>query len=248
MAECPYCGDDPGGDRSDLAGIVTVPTRPPRHLPLQGVALFVQLLLGLFIVGSLVGILAAVPYRAGLLDVAAGLPVSADDVVALEDRYNAAFLLVTVAYVATSIAFLTWFWRAYSNLTYFERPRRRTPGWALGSWFIPIAGMFIPYGIGAEIWNQSKPEPGPISQGRDANMEPVISWWALFLIMSLVNVVESFMLPEDYTASDLAAYVGVDLVASVVAIAAAVATIRFVRLATERQEQLLEMRQASSPG
>ena len=203
--------------------------------------MFVQLLLGLFIVGTLVGILTAIPYRSGLLDVAAGLPVPSDEIIALEDRYNAAFLLVTVSFVATAIAFVTWFWRAYSNLAYFERPRKRKPGWALGSWFIPIAGLFIPYGIGAEIWAQSKPDTGRSEQRRDINMEPVISWWALFLIMSFVNVIESFMLPEDYTAGDLAAYVGVDMVAAVVAIAAAIAAIRFVHVATDRQEELLAM-------
>lgn len=218
-----------------------------RHQPLQGVALFLRLLLGLFMVASLVGILTAMPYRSSLLDVAGGLSVSSDEIVALEDRYNAAFLLGALTYIATAITFLVWFWRAYSNLTYLGRPRRRGPGWAIGSWFIPVAGLFIPYSIGGEIWTQSKPETGMVPERGDANMEPVISWWALFLIMSLVNVVESFMLPEDYSAGDLAAYVGVDMVSSVVAVAAALAAIRYVRLSTDRQESLLAMKRPSVP-
>ena len=247
---CPYCDADPGADGGDRPEVTSSPGKRDRerYLPIASVSLFVQLLLGLFIAASLVSILTALPYRGDLLDIAAGLTAGAEAVALSEDRYNTALLLVTFAYLATSLTFITWFWRAYSNLTFLQRSRKRRPGWALGGWFIPIAGMIIPYGIGAEIWTQSKPEPGPIKGDRDTNMEPVISWWALFLIMSVVNVVESFILPEDYTASDLAAFVGVDMIASIVAIAAAVATIRFVRMATDRQERLLALRQSGLAG
>ncbi len=245
---CPYCGEDPGGDRSDLPFALadSITPAPARYQAVDSVALFVQLLLGLFVAASIVQILTAVSYRADVLDVAAGVPVADGDLIGTENRYNAASLMGAVAYVVTSISFVVWFWRAYSNLTYFGRPRMRRPGWAIGAWFIPIAGMIIPYGIGAEIWTQSRPQLEPVAERRDPNMEPVISWWALFLIMSVVNVVGSFMLPEDYTASDLAAFVGVDIVASVVAVAAAVAAIRFVRSATDRQHQLYTLTQSRS--
>ena len=239
VTQCPYCGDEPRGDRpADVEAAEAPVTAPlPRYIPLGSVALFLQLLLGLFILANAVALLSGIPYRSDLLAVAAGLePGSAVNLA--EGRYNTAFVLVTVAYVATAVAFLVWFWRAYTNLGFFGRSRSRSPGWAVGSWFIPFAGMIIPYGIGAEIWTQSRPEPGPVRERRDPNMEPIISWWALFLMMSLINVVESFILEEGYDAADLAAYVGVDMVGSIVAIAAAIAAIRFVRAATARQEKL----------
>ena len=67
-------------------------------------------------------------------------------------------------------------------------------------------------------------------------MEPVISWWALFIIMGLVNQVAFFSSRD--TSNDperLAAVVSVELLSSAVSIAAAVAAARFVRLATARQ-------------
>ena len=78
---------------------------------------------------------------------------------------------------------------------------------------------------------------------KEQNLEPVISWWALFLIMGLVNQVAFFSsrnLGDDI--ERMAAAVSVDLVGAVVSIAAALAAARFVRLATARQESLAEAR------
>lgn len=249
LETCAYCGKDPGADRSDRPESMdpASPASRQQFQPIVSVALFLQLLFGLFIVASAVVILTAIPYRSDLLDVVAGGSIGSDAVLT-EERFNAATVLVSIAYIATAVTFIVWFSRVYTNLTYLGRPRRRRPVWAVGAWFIPIAGMVIPYGIGAEIWTQSKPEPGPINEYRDANMEPVISWWALFLLMSIVNVIEAFILPVDYTANDLAAYVGVDIVGSVVAVGAAIAAIRFVRRATRRQERLHMIRQSGITG
>ena len=245
LESCPYCSEDPGANRSDRPESMNseAAASHQQFQPIVPVAVFLQLLLGLFIVASIVAFLTAIPYRADLLDVVAGASIGSDAVLS-ENRFNAATVLGSLSYVATAVTFIVWFSRVYTNLTFLGRVRRRRPVWAAVSWFIPVAGMVIPYGIGAEIWTQSKPEPGPVNEYRDANMEPVISWWALFLIMSIVNVVEAFALPADYTANDLAAYVGVDIVSSVVSVAAAIAAIRFVRRATRRQEKLYLIRQS----
>ncbi len=238
---CPYCQQDPGGDRTDKP--VTLPPLAPgvphgRFYPLQSVALFAQLLFALFILGNIVSLVTGWAYRNGLLDLAADRPTIFEDVALAEDRYFAAIGVVSIGYIVLSIVFVIWFWRTYSNLLALGRSRTRGAGWAIGSWFIPVAGLFIPYGIGAEIWTQSRPEPGPVSAHRDPNMEPVISWWALYVIMSLVNQVGLFTDGENQDPAVLAGIVGVDLVSSVVAIAAAVAAVRFVRLVTARQEAL----------
>jgi hypothetical protein len=70
-------------------------------------------------------------------------------------------------------------------------------------------------------------------------MEPVISWWALFLITGLVSQV-AFLSSGDLADDPgrIAATVGIDFVGSVLGIAAAVAAMRFVRMATDSQERL----------
>jgi len=210
-----------------------------KHYALESVALLLQLLLGVFVAASGLSFLTAIAYRADVLDVISGAKQITTDVILTEERYNTAALLVSGTYAITSIVFIVWFWRAYSNITFFDRVRTRGTGWAIGGWLIPFAGWVIPYGIGAEIWTQSRPEPGPVPERRDPNMEPVISWWALFLIMTAVNLVAFSSLPADATPEQLASFVGVDVVDSVVSIAAALAAIRFVRRTTARQQGLL---------
>lgn len=238
---CAHCGADPtsGTPAPPTPRTGSAAQKKRRHYPLESVALLLQLLLGLFAAASLLAFFTAIAYRADVLDVISGAKQITADVVLTEDRYNTAALLVSGAYAVTSVVFIVWFWRAYSNITYFERVRTRGTGWAIGGWLIPFAGWVIPYGIGAEIWTQSRPEPGPVPERRDPNMEPVISWWALFLIMTAVNLVAISSLPVDATSEQLASFVGVDIVDSAVSVAAAMAAIRFVRRTTERQQMLL---------
>jgi hypothetical protein len=237
---------DPGGDRSDLAlgEPVAVSTRvtKDKYRPIGSVALFVQLLFGVFILGSIVALITGASYRTSLLDLAGPNTLRFDYVVLTEERYLAAAGMLSFVNVVLTVAFIVWFWRAYSNLIPLGRLRSRKAGWAIGSWFVPLGNMFIPYRIGAEIWTQSRPEPGPMPS-RDPDMEPVISWWALFLIMAVVNqiaVFRSMDITEDpfEIAAETAAVVGLELISSGVAIAAAVAALRFVRMSTKRQEKL----------
>lgn len=240
---------DPGGDRSDLVPsdvpAVTAEVTQKAYRRIDSVSLFVQLLFGVFILGSVVALLTGASYRTSLLDLAGPNTLRLDDVILAEERYLVAASVLSVANIVLTVAFVVWFWRAYANLGPLGRVRSRKAGWAIGSWFVPIGNMFIPYGIGAEIWTQSRPEPGPMPK-RDPDMEPVISWWALFLIMAVVNQIAVFR-SRDITddpfevAADTAAVIGLELVSSIVAIAAAIAALRFVRLATSRQEALARL-------
>ena len=238
---CPFCGEDPGGDRSDSPLVTETPESrrsPGRYRPIQPVAVFVQLMFGLFVIGSIVAITTAWSYRGALLDLAADRPILFEDAVLAEDRYRTAAGLVGGANLLLAIAFVVWFWRAYSNLTVLGRPRKRRAGWAIGAWFVPIGNFFIPYGIGAEIWTQSKVADSG-SPGSETNLEPVISWWALFLIMGLVNQIAFFAGNDGSNdPAQIASIVGLDLLGSVIAVAGAIAAIRFVRFATARQQAL----------
>ena len=198
-----------------------------------------QLAYGLFILASIVVFLTGWAYRDGLLDVVAGRPGSLVDAARSEDNYVAASAVLGAMSIFLVVAFVAWFWRSYANLLALGRTTKRKPGWAVGSWLIPFANFVIPYSIGAEIWKKSRVD----SDTDEENLEPVISWWALFLIMGLVNQV-SFFSSRDVgdDVERMAAAVAIDLVGTVVSIAAALAGARFVRLATARQESLATAR------
>jgi hypothetical protein len=235
---CPYCGSDPGGHRSDAPAaeveigleIGSQTGNGGRYRSLHSVALFIRLLLGIFMVASVVLILTGWSYRIALLDLDAGRSIVLDRFALTEDRFIAASRVFSVVNVTLAVVFIVWFWSAYSNLSVLGVRRKRGTGWAIGGWFLPIANYFIPYSIGAEIWKAGEEKP---------NLEPVISWWALFVIMSIVRQIAFLAGPDTADdAAQIASTVGIDLVGTVVGLAAAVAAIRFVGLATARQERL----------
>jgi hypothetical protein len=78
------------------------------------------------------------------------------------------------AFILTSIVFLVFFHRAYSNLALLgPNEQRWTTGWAVGSWFIPILNLFRPKQIANDIW-----------RGSDGSSVPALFhwWWAFWLL------------------------------------------------------------------
>ncbi|MER5811987.1 DUF4328 domain-containing protein [Streptomyces sp. NPDC002033] len=59
------------------------------------------------------------------------------------------------------------------------------PGWAIGSWFVPLLNLWRPYRIAIEMWAACvRPAPGP---GRPVKTSflPVNLWWGLFVCTGL---------------------------------------------------------------
>ncbi len=78
------------------------------------------------------------------------------------------------AFILTSIVFLAFFHRAYSNLGVLGPGEQRwSAGWSVGSWFIPILNLFRPKQIANDIW-----------RGSDGSSVPALFhwWWALWLL------------------------------------------------------------------
>ena len=62
-------------------------------------------------------------------------------------------VIFIISYVAVVIPFLMWISRASKNLWALGASKQKfSPGWAVGWWFIPIAWLWQPYRVTAEIW------------------------------------------------------------------------------------------------
>jgi hypothetical protein len=81
-------------------------------------------------------------------------------------------LLAALLAVPIMIVFLTWFYRARQNAGYLDWPQRRSPGWAVGSWIVPIGFLWFPYQIMADIWRAGLP-----AEQRKAFAYLPAAWW-----------------------------------------------------------------------
>ncbi|MFF2008124.1 DUF4328 domain-containing protein [Streptomyces sp. NPDC058195] len=195
-------------------------------------------------------VLLSVVAATDVLAVAAGLNTRhlltagmADDFATLDDEaadladslYMAAGGLQTFATLATMAVFLVWFHRVRHNAEIFDRsvqPMR--PGWAIGSWFIPIANLVLPRRIAGGIWTASA-QTNTDGSWRHVPATVMNLWWGVWVCSLVLSQFaqrryRSAELPEELVdATDLV------LATDALDIVAAVLAILFVRKLTRMQ-------------
>lgn len=97
-------------------------------------------------------------------------------------------VLELLIYVSTVIFFCVWLYRAADNLRAFN-PWNRTdnsPGWAVGSFFIPFVNLVVPYRAVREVWQKSATADDLlVSTPRPPVTFPV--WWLFWLLASFAG-------------------------------------------------------------
>ncbi|WP_217251122.1 DUF4328 domain-containing protein [Streptomyces sp. AC602_WCS936] len=127
-----------------------------------GLSKAVSVLLGVVIVADLLIVAASLNMRSLMDKVASGGVVDFDEGEASRADYAMAgsTVLYVVAVLATAVVFIIWFHRVRHNAEVFAPDtQRRTPGWAIACWFIPIANLWIPRGIAADVLRAAQPDP-----------------------------------------------------------------------------------------
>ncbi|WP_425582345.1 DUF4328 domain-containing protein [Streptomyces synnematoformans] len=126
---------------------------------------------------------------------------------------------------------MVWFHRICVNAKVLEPGvQRHGPIMAVGGWFIPIAGFWLPAQIMNDAWRAS-------CSGRAGRVSTrvVVAWWALWLSMWAAVCVEAVMgdlVPTEYESS---ASAGAGLVSEIIIVCAAIAAIVLVRRLTSMQ-------------
>lgn len=77
---------------------------------------------------------------------------------------------------AAMVLFVAWFYRARVSAEGHGWPQRRSPGWAIVSWLVPVVNFWVPFQIMADIWRAGLPEPARANRA----VLPGI-WWACLL-------------------------------------------------------------------
>lgn len=99
----------------------------------------------------------------------------------------------------TAVAFLFWFHRVHRNLAALDTEPLHTSRFAVGAWFIPLAGLWLPVQVALDIWRKSVGPPSddtglPISE-RGAWI--VVWWWATFIGSRIATpIVDGIMGPS----------------------------------------------------
>ncbi|HSG33040.1 MAG TPA: DUF4328 domain-containing protein, partial [Sphingomonadaceae bacterium] len=122
---------------------------------------------------------------------AASLGLSPVTLSMLALAYASAYLLLLFGIVVMSCL---WTYRAWRNLHDLGLTGLRySPGWAVGSYFVPLVNLYVPFKAMRELYNRSA---GDDEFQADSSAELVTSWWACavgaFAVQLFQNGVDLF--------------------------------------------------------
>ncbi|MFW5740802.1 MAG: DUF4328 domain-containing protein [Myxococcota bacterium] len=159
-------------------------------------------------------------------------PASAYDLSFVEPASEGIARFVGFVRWPTALAFIVWFYYALRTNARRGRKKNYGPGWAVGSFLIPIASLILPYLVMRELCDYAPKTPD--SERRNL----VALWWGSFVAMHVGNAFSS-VLPEQYPAESVAGlmtYNGIILVRNAIWLAAAVTAVLVVKEVTRRQQ------------
>ncbi len=159
-----------------------------------------------------------------ILDQAAAGTLSSVEAAAYERTAtsNDGFGLLVV--IATSIAFLAWLSRSVENVPPLGRGTpRHSPRWSMGWWFVPVANLFMPYQVVADLYRR-------MALGGPKGVQSVaivVVWWLCWLGQGVVARFAGSIPYRDVSA--YRAVLALLVISSVIDLAAAILAIVIVR-------------------
>ena len=167
--------------------VVTWPTMEPKGFrsphTLSRIAIA---LLALVLVVELANIVSSLMQLDLIKRAATEQGISAAEASDNDDRVTILARLYTGTFIASAIAFLTWFHRLYKNLsTFVTVPLKHTPGWAVGAYFVPVMNLFRPKQMMHEAWTHNAPD------NQRSQTSLLDFWWVAWLFSNLASQLSS---------------------------------------------------------
>lgn len=116
-------------------------------------------------------------------------------------------IFASLVLIATGICWVIWQFQVAKQVTGLTR---RTPGWHIASWFIPIVSFWFPYQNISDLWK---------AVGR-AQPSWLLAWWLLWLAGGLSSQVSARILIDSYAVADWRAAMGWGIFAELLTLAA----------------------------
>lgn len=124
--------------------------------------------------------------------IAAGAKYTVEEIENREFNNLVILMVYITVFVASAVAFIMWFRRAYNNIKCLGTDINHYENWTVISWFIPVLNLFRPYQIMREMYKKSD----EYITSRDSEHKPaelifVGWWWALWIMTALYgNIVQ----------------------------------------------------------
>lgn len=168
----------------------------------------------------------------------AGASVDQDELNANDDRVQFVAQVQLGEYWLTALAFLVWFHRAYSNLDALgAKGLSFSPGWAVGSWFVPILNLVRPCQVAQEIWRHSHPQHRHLPFYATSNSNLVGWWWALWIVGRIFNLASGRILDGATTYDEFVPASWACLANSLIGLVSAILAIAVVHKINRNQEE-----------
>ncbi|PIB35961.1 hypothetical protein BFP72_11425 [Reichenbachiella sp. 5M10] len=123
-----------------------------------------------------------------LLESIANGDIVSDEEATLNDLREQVIGYVSIGvFIISGVTFIQWFRRAYANLHQLVKNLNHSEGWAAGSWFTPIIGLYRPYQIMKELYTETekfiiKHRPTYHTDNPDKYLG---IWWTLWIISNI---------------------------------------------------------------
>ena len=161
----------------------------------------------------------------------------------LDDLIQFLVALATLfVFVSLVIAFLVWLHRAAKNLPALGNAKSKveyTPGWAVGSFFVPFVNLVVPYKAVKEVWEKSDPsvrtEDDFMFATPSSSPPLLLGWWIAWVVSNVLSNI-SWRL-QSRTPGTESFVTGFDIISDLANIVAAVLAIAVVRGIDRRQAE-----------
>lgn len=153
-------------------------------------------------------------------------------------------LTAVAVYLATVVVFLMWLYRASNNVAAFGESTHHSSGWAVGSFFVPIMNLFVPYQAVKDIWKKSEPTAADAFSYGVSPPGYFPAWWGFWLTSNFASNAYFRMTMAE---APMEASATVGILSEVLSIAAAFFAIKVVKEIDRRQEERARNLQQAFP-
>ncbi|MEE1941156.1 DUF4328 domain-containing protein [Streptomyces sp. TRM 70361] len=209
----------------------------PVPVPPTGLSKAVTVLLGAVIAADVFSLHGGLAVHGLVGDLIAGRPVTEAEFGQADRLYGLTGVAQVATMLAAGVVFLVWFHRVRVNAEVFVPDgHRKSRGWVVWGWFVPVVNLWFPRRITLDVWNASSPVPLSDPDPERPSRPLVNAWWTLWLLsMSVGNGAGRMYDRAEYAEAIQSALVML-ILSDILSIAAAVLAILVVRALTRMQQ------------